>query len=141
LFSAPQVTAEKGSLSVSRRFQRVAGDGYVLLGDASGSVDAITGEGMSLAFKQAAALVEALDARDMRLYEHRHREIMTNPLRMATLMLLLDGREALQRKALSALSAYPQVFKSLLAAHVGHKPLTGLLSWQLVPFGLGVLRA
>ena len=141
LHSAPETTTEKGSLSVSRTYRRVCADGYVLVGDASGSVDAITGEGMCLAFKQSAALVRAMDAGDMRLYERSHRRIRSNPLRMAAIMLILDSNQTLQRKALAALAAHPEVFRSMLAAHVGHKPLTDVISWQLLPFGFGVLRA
>jgi flavin-dependent dehydrogenase len=141
LKNAAAVTPERGALSITRRLRRVSTDGYVLLGDASGSVDAITGEGMCLAFKQATALVDALDAGDMRLYERRHREIGTQPLRMAALMLLLDTNRALQQKALAALEAHPQIFSSLLAAHVGYKPLKDVVSWRLFSFGLGVLCA
>ena len=51
-----------GSMSISRNLKRVYKDGLALLGDASGSVDAVTGEGMCLAFKQADALAQALRA-------------------------------------------------------------------------------
>jgi flavin-dependent dehydrogenase len=138
---AAAVTREQGSLSISRTVRRVHSDGYVLLGDASGSVDAITGEGMCLAFKQSAALVDALDTGDLRLYQRSHRRIAAKPLQMATLMLILDSSQTLQRKALAALAAHPAIFSSLLAAHVGHKPLAEVFSRQLFSFGLGILRA
>lgn len=134
-------TPEMGSLSVSRSLRRVYTDGYVLLGDASGSVDAITGEGMCLAFKQAAALVDALDADDLRLYQQAHKKIASRPLQMASLMLLLDKNTTLQRKSLASLSLHPDVFSGLLATHVGHKPIANILSWQLISFGFGVLSA
>ena len=141
LKAAPPVTPEKGSLSVSRTLRRVCTDGYVLLGDASGSADAITGEGMCLAFKQSAALVQALNADDLHLYQQSHRRIGAHPLRMATLMLALDSSRTLQRKALAGLAAHPQVFSSILAAHLGHQPLTSIVSWRLLPFGFGALFA
>jgi 2-polyprenyl-6-methoxyphenol hydroxylase-like FAD-dependent oxidoreductase len=141
LGNAAVVTPERGSLSTSRRYRRVTADGYALLGDASASVDAITGEGMCLAFRQAAALVEALDSGDLRQYERSHRKIMATPLRMAALMLLLDTNSTVQRKALAGLEANPSIFSSILAAHVGHKPLSNILSRQLFSFGLEVLRA
>jgi flavin-dependent dehydrogenase len=120
LAGADPVTPEMGSLSVSRTLRRVSCDGYVLLGDASGSVDAITGEGMCLAFRQSAALVDALNADDMRLYQQAHRKIAAKPLRMAALLLVLDAHQMLQRQALAALAAYPRIFSLLLAVHVGH---------------------
>ena len=137
----PATTPEKGSLSLSRKLRRVYGNGYVLLGDASGSVDAITGEGMCLAFSQSIALVRALDGGDLRLYQRSHREIAARPRRMAALMLMLDRNQTLRRKAMAALAAHPQIFSSLLAAHVGYKPLGEVFSWRLLSFGLGVLRA
>lgn len=139
LRGAPAVTMEKGSLSISRRFRRVSGSGYALIGDAAGSVDAITGEGMCLAFQQADALVKALNARNIEKYERSHRVITSKPRRMAALMLLLDSNRTFQRKALAGLAAHPQIFKSLLAAHVGNKPITNAISWSLIPFGIEVL--
>jgi 2-polyprenyl-6-methoxyphenol hydroxylase-like FAD-dependent oxidoreductase len=141
LNSADPLTSEKGSLTISRRLREVAKDGYVLLGDASGSVDAITGEGLCLAFKQSAALVDALDAGDSRLYQRTHRQISATARQMASLLLMLDSSPTLQRKAMNALATHPEIFSSLLAAHVNGKPLADLFSWQLVSFGLGVLRA
>ena len=141
LTGALQVTAERGSLSVTRRLKRVFSDGYALLGDASGSVDAITGEGMCLAFQQASALVMALNAGDMNLYQRAHQRIGAKRRQMAALMLLLDGHPALRRKSISALASNPGVFRALLSAHISGKPLTELLSWDLLSFGLGVLSA
>jgi flavin-dependent dehydrogenase len=46
-----------------------------LVGDASGSVDAITGEGLCLLFQQAVALAAALEAGDLALYQAEHRRI------------------------------------------------------------------
>jgi flavin-dependent dehydrogenase len=90
-----------------------------LLGDASGSVDAITGEGLGLAFRQALALAEALAAGNLDLYETAHRRLARRPTFMADLLLLLDGRPGLQYRALHYLARHPQVFRYLLAWHVG----------------------
>ena len=140
LKNAQAITPEKGSLTLSRKFRQICADGYVLLGDASGSVDAITGEGMCLAFKQAAALAAALDAGDLSLYERSHRRIARKPAWMARLLLMLDSNPTLQSKILRALEAHPQIFSALLAMHVGHRPLADVVSWQLLSLGLGVLR-
>ncbi len=53
LDGAPVISQERGSVTVTRRLKRIYQGRTVLLGDASGSVDAITGEGMSLSFRQA----------------------------------------------------------------------------------------
>ncbi len=141
LAGASAVSAERGALSIARRFRHVYSDGVVLLGDASGSVDAITGEGMNLAFSQAVALVEALDSKDLGQYAARHRELLRRPLHMGWLMLLLDRNRFVQRKALSALAANPAMFADMLAAHVGHAKMSELCGWRLVHFGLGFLAA
>jgi flavin-dependent dehydrogenase len=141
LAGACAVSAERGSLSIARRFRRVHAGSVVLLGDASGSVDAITGEGMNLAFHQAAALVEALEVNDLRLYAARHRALLRKPLQMGWLMLLLDRNPFVQRRALSALAANQSVFADILAAHVGHAKMSELCSWRLVHFGFGLLAA
>ena len=62
LGDAPRVTMERGGISATRRLWVVTQGSVALVGDASGSVDAITGEGLGLAFRQASALADALVA-------------------------------------------------------------------------------
>jgi flavin-dependent dehydrogenase len=61
-----------------------------LIGDASGSVDAITGEGMGLAFDRPLALADALAADNLDQYQTAHRRLARRPAFMAQLMLTLD---------------------------------------------------
>jgi flavin-dependent dehydrogenase len=90
-----------------------------LVGDASGSVDAVTGEGLALAFRQASALAAALATGDISTYDAAHREIGRMPRLMARLLLLMDGRDGLRRRALRTLAAHPRTFSRLLAVHAG----------------------
>jgi flavin-dependent dehydrogenase len=110
---------EMGALSVSRRLQRVQKDGLALLGDASGSVDAITGDGLTLAFKQAVALAEAFRLGKVADYETAHREVGKLPHRMGRLLLALDRFPVMRRAALAGLAKQPQIFAALLKLHVG----------------------
>lgn len=112
-------TLERGGVSASRRLRRVATENIALVGDASGSVDAITGEGLCLLFEQSVALADALTAGDLRLYERAHRRIGKRPELMANLMLLLDRRNLLRERAFRAFGAKPQLFERMLAMHVG----------------------
>jgi len=130
---------EMGALSISRRFKRVYKDGLALLGDASGSVDAVTGEGMCLAFKQAEALAQALRAGDLRQYAARHKEIGAKPRMMASVMLTMELHSELQRRALASLAKWPQLFESLLRFHVREASLAGLLSREWFGFGMDFL--
>jgi menaquinone-9 beta-reductase len=110
---------EQGGVTATRRLRRVIHGSVALVGDASGSVDAITGQGLSLAFQQGLSLAEAMAANNLELYQIAHRRLMRRPRFMANLMLSLDGRPMIQRCALAAMSLWPQAFRTLLAFHVG----------------------
>jgi flavin-dependent dehydrogenase len=90
-----------------------------LIGDASGSVDAISGEGLCLGFHQALALADAMEPRNPSLYESAHRRLAARPRFMADFMLTMDRWQCLRGRALPALAAHPEVFRGLLAMHVG----------------------
>ena len=135
------VSPEMGALSISRTLRSVQRGNVVLIGDASGSVDAITGEGMCLGFKQALALAHAIRTGDVREYESQHRALMKRPQRMASLMLTLEHSGQLQRRALAAFAQNPELFESLLAIHVGASSFGELRFWRLLDFGRAFLAA
>jgi len=124
LREAPAATIEQGGVSASRKLKAVCRDRIALIGDASGSIDAITGEGLCLAFRQAVALADALEAGSLSGYQAEHRRIVRRPAMMADLMLMLGNRAGLRRRALVALASRPDLFGNLLATHVGLLPLT-----------------
>jgi len=134
LHDAVPVSSEKGGMSVSRSLRRVCRPGLALVGDASGSIDAVTGEGLCISFKQALALADAFAAGDLRAYESAHRRISRRPRMMAFLLLLLEGHTISQHRALAALARHPDVFASLLAIHVGERSFGDLFSWRFVDF-------
>jgi flavin-dependent dehydrogenase len=119
LKGASQSSTERGSLTASRKLRRVARGNAALVGDASGSVDAITGEGLCLGFRQALALADAFEREDLALYESAHRRLARRPGFMADFMLTLDRSRWLRGRALPALASRPCLFGSLLAMHVG----------------------
>jgi len=123
LSGALESSSERGAITASRQLKRVtgrvAGANIVLIGDASGSVDAISGEGLSLGFHQALALADAIERRDLSLYESAHRRLSMRPRFMADLMLTMDRQPWLRKRVLPALASYPDLFAGLLAMHVG----------------------
>jgi menaquinone-9 beta-reductase len=119
LGDAPRASMERGGISATRRLWVVTQGSVALIGDASGSVDAITGEGLGLAFRQSLALADALVAGNLDFYEAAHRRLARRPRFMADLLLLLDGRPDLQYRVLHYLARHPLVFRFLLAWHVG----------------------
>jgi flavin-dependent dehydrogenase len=128
LAGAAATTLERGAVCSSRRLKSVCRGRVILVGDASGSVDAITGEGLCLLFQHAAALGRALEAGDPRLYAAEHRRIGRRPEFMARLMLLMDRRDGLRRRAIRAMSAAPRLFQGMLAMHVGEFSLPAFLT-------------
>src|SRR5579862_969164 len=138
LHGAEIVSAERGAPTGNRTFARVWRGNVALIGDASGTVDAVTGEGLGLAFSQAVALAESLKSGNLARYEVEHRRLMVRPRCMARLMLTLDGRPRLQRRTLQVFQKRPEVFRRLLELHVGtlsplHVALDGLtIGWGLL---------
>jgi flavin-dependent dehydrogenase len=110
---------ERGAVTATSRLKSVVRGNVALLGDASGSVDAITGEGLCQAFQQADALLHALSERNLSIYAKAHRRIAFRPALMADFMLSMDHRAFLRRRALSTMAAHPRLFANLLAGHVG----------------------
>lgn len=119
LARAPAWDAERGGVSAMLRLRRVHQGNVALVGDASGSVDAITGEGLCLVFQQAQALAVALETGDLAGYQKAHRRLERRPALMAKLMLMLDGRSRLRAVTMRTLAATPGLFERLLAFHVG----------------------
>lgn len=124
LANAAQSTPERGALTITRRLRRVTRGDVALIGDASGSADAITGEGLAMGFRQALLLAESLACGGLDVYEARHAMTLALPHRMASMMLLLDRFGALRSRALPVLAARPELFRKLLAVHVGEQGLT-----------------
>ncbi len=127
LAGAERTTAERGALTLTRSLPRVARGNVALVGDASGSADAITGEGLAMGFRQALLLAESLEAGGLERYESGHPGILTLPHRMAGLMLMMDRFPALRDRALQAMAARPELFRALLAVHAGEQPLPGFV--------------
>jgi flavin-dependent dehydrogenase len=119
LCGAELASRERGAITVMFRLKNVARENVALVGDASGGVDAITGEGLRLAFHQSLALAQAMEANDMQGYELAHRELGRRPMRMGKLLLLLGRNESLRQRSFGALAAKPRLFEDLLAIHMG----------------------
>jgi len=121
LATATSSSAPRGSVTLGRSLRRVATNNIALIGDASGSVDAITGSGLGLAFRQASALAKALNADDLALYQHAHRRIQLAPSLMSRGLLLMDHSPRLRARVLSSFAHYPILFERLLQVHIGHR--------------------
>jgi flavin-dependent dehydrogenase len=138
LGNAKATTTERGAVTVTRSLRQVYRGNVALTGDASGSVDAITAEGLYLSFHQAIALAGALDRGDLETYQRAHRQLAKRPSTMGRLLLLLDRYPSLRRRVFRAMAGEPDLFTRLLAAHLGEASPKALaatslsLGWQLL---------
>jgi flavin-dependent dehydrogenase len=119
---------ERGAVTSMRSLQRVYRHNVALLGDASGSVDAITGEGLRIAFRQAFALADAMQAGDLSQYQRAHRQLARRPMMMGNLLLWLGRNPRIRSRAIRAMQHRPELFARMLAAHAGEATPTELLS-------------
>lgn len=119
LRDAVATTTERGAPTRVRGFARVSRGNVALVGDASGSVDAITAEGLALGFRQAESLANALAAGSLVGYEQEHRRLLLRPRFMAHLLLFLSRQPALRKHTFRVMEAAPNIFDCMLAYHVG----------------------
>jgi hypothetical protein len=82
----------RGGITCMLRLRRASRGHVALAGDAAGCVDAISGEGLGLAFQQAEVLAQALAAGNLGQYEAAHGRIMRRASGMASSLLFLDAR-------------------------------------------------
>ncbi len=135
LKNAVAISNVRGAVTASRRLDRVATSDLALLGDASGSVDSVTGLGLCMSFQQAVALGEALARENLSLYAAQHPRLAKRPRVMESVMLAMDQRDKLRLRAIRTLEAEPAHFSSLLSVHTG---ASSALSFALrAPLALG----
>jgi menaquinone-9 beta-reductase len=133
-------SSERGSVIANRKLRHVYRGNVALIGDASGTVDAITGEGLGLAFNQALLLAQCLKSGQLAAYQFAHRRLMMRPSFMARLMLTLDGRPRLQRRVLRVFNNRAELFHKLLAFHIGNLSPSDL-AFNGITLGWGLLTA
>lgn len=136
---ATMVSQQKGAVSANRKLRRVANGSVALIGDASGSADAITGEGLAMTFRQAHALAAAIEKGSLESYCRAHEQISRLPHAMGALMLTMDRWPSLEVRVMRALASRPALFHELLSIHMGVKSLLGFaamkgpqLAWNMM---------
>jgi len=117
LAGASLSSRERGAVTAMRTLRHVQKNNVALLGDASGGVDAITGDGLRLAFRQALALADAMAANDLTQYQRAHRKLARRPMLMGNLMLWLGRNPRIRARVLRAMHDNPELFARLLATH------------------------
>jgi len=115
LENAAVASKDRGAGPLEQKCRAVVDGNLALVGDASGSRDAITGEGLALSFHQAVALVEAMAAGDLESYVAAHRRIVRYPNTITRLLLLVERHPRLRRRVMRSLAADPRLMSRFLA--------------------------
>jgi flavin-dependent dehydrogenase len=118
---AARTSGMRGAVTKTRSLREVIRGNVAVLGDASGSVDAVTGEGLLNALQQAHALAGAIAAGKPKSYAAAHRQISKGPQRMARLLLLLDRSPWLERVFVATMARRPESFAALLRVHLAEQ--------------------
>jgi flavin-dependent dehydrogenase len=124
---APHDSTLAGTGPLARRAAARVLDRLVLVGDAGGYVDAITGEGLSLAFEEARLLGEALPGalargagrEALRPWERAVARRYRRYAAVARLVLAVARRPRMRELALRRLEEHPALFSALVARAVG----------------------
>jgi flavin-dependent dehydrogenase len=119
---------ERGAITSMHTLENIYRENVALVGDASGSVDAITGEGLRLAFAHALALAEGIKRGDLREYQRIHRQLARRPTWMGKLLVTLGRHAGMRRRAIKTLAANPEIFGEFLAIHGGHSTAPKILA-------------
>lgn len=117
----------------------------VLVGDAAGFFDGISGEGMSAALLSARHCAAAVDnylaAGDyaaFRAYDRQRRNLVRNSNLVARLALMLAAKPRVARVAVRNLARRPGTFAKLTAINSGEAGLRSLRPWDLSALVLGL---
>jgi flavin-dependent dehydrogenase len=140
LSGAPVASTARGAGPLEQRCRRVVSKNLVLVGDAAGYLDAITGEGLALAFHQAEAVVQAMVDGCLADYESAHRRIVRYPMAVTRLLLSVERRPRLRRRVMASLAGDPSLMSRFLALKMRRDGPHFLGSGGLLPLSLAVLR-
>ncbi|HEY2646213.1 MAG TPA: NAD(P)/FAD-dependent oxidoreductase [Candidatus Acidoferrales bacterium] len=140
LRGAKPTTRESGEATSLRILPAVTHGRVALVGDASGTVDAVTGHGLSISFQQAISLAEGMKRGDLAYYQSAHKNIRTVAVTMTRLMLLMDANDWIRRRTIHMFEKTPRLFSKMLAIHTQQKPLSSLGMAELADFGWKFLR-
>lgn len=136
LRGSASMSRERGAVTTTRTLERVAAGNVALIGDASGSVDAVTGEGLALSFRQAILLADAIGRDNLDLYVAGHPKISRLPHLMARLMLAMDRWPPFRERAIAMLATEPRLFERIVGVHLGDESMGHFLRQRGLHVGL-----
>jgi len=138
---AQPLSSEAGAVTLLSRARAVTHGNVALVGDASCTVDGIAGQGLSLAFRQALHLADALAHGNLSSYESAHGRIIREPVRMTRLLLAMNASSALRRKVLRLFAARPELFAKMISVHMSAAASVALDARTILNLGWRVMWA
>jgi flavin-dependent dehydrogenase len=140
LAGAPETSRDRGAGPFRQRARGVVRGRVVLIGDAAGYLDAITGEGLGLAFQQARALGAALGSGDLASYARECRRLARLSDGLTATLLFCERRPWLRRRLVRELGRRPALFSRLLGVHARQLPLRRAGAGAFAALLVGLLR-
>ncbi|MDW5266424.1 MULTISPECIES: NAD(P)/FAD-dependent oxidoreductase [Acidobacteriaceae] len=135
LARAKQLTPQRGAVTTTSSFDRVVRGRVALVGDALGTADAITGEGLAMGFRQALLLRDSIAEGGLKRYQAQHSDILRLPQGMARAMLLMDRHPLLRQRVLRGFARRPDLFAAMLSVHLNEESLSRVVLRHGVDFG------
>lgn len=126
----------RGAGPFEQRASGVLAPGVALVGDAAGYLDALSGEGLSLGFRSATALVDRFADGELWRYPGDHARTTLAYHALTLSMLEIARRPWLRRAALRWLDRHPALFSDLLGVAAesrapARSAIGGALRWAL----------
>ena len=120
---AEHTTAVLAAAPLGRRVARIVdpAQGLLLVGDAAGSPDPITGDGMALALSSVASAADAIERGDLERYARHRRRSGRTADRLGRLLLRLSCN---QRRAERTLERKADLIPELMAVAAGERRLS-----------------
>ena len=110
LGAAKPASEPRGAGPLRQRVRARTAGGAVLVGDAAGYVDALTGEGLRVGFAEADAAVDAILRDDLPGYEGEWRRITRSYRRLTGSLLWVSSRSSLRPLIVPTARAVPSIF-------------------------------
>lgn len=114
--SGPPANVVRGAGPMRQRVRRRVAGRVLLVGDAAGYVDALTGEGVALAFASAGAAVRCLAAGRPGAYEGEWRRLSRRHRVLTGALVAVGARHGTARLIVPAASRLPPVFAAAVHA-------------------------
>jgi flavin-dependent dehydrogenase len=109
---------DAGAGPLHQRVRGVVSGRVALIGDASGYLDCVSGEGVAQAFRHGEALADAVARGDLSVYVRAHARIKRRVETVARLLLLMGAHPALRTRVILGMSRDDGLLTGLLGAMV-----------------------